>query len=297
MWNGSSGPANREDAMDDGPRPVVRDDGRPWHTLQLSRTGEIAEVSLARPESRNALIPEMMRELIEAAELLDQSQQVRTVVLSGEGPSFCAGIDLGVMNVLAEDETAQDAAPASYELAALGQRMMTALRTMRPITVAAVQGHAAGGGLLLMMACDLRIVADDAQFWLPDAAVGNPLPWGGLPHLVAEVGPVLARDLILTCRRFSGTEAVAMALANRAVPTTEVASAARDLARTLTEIPVAAADVTKRHVHAVVQTIGASTAFADAYVVAGSMRFDDSRRASAGAGIEPGDRPSSGTSA
>ena len=88
-----------------------------------------------------------------------------------------------------------------------------------------------------------------------------------------------------------------MALANWAVPTTEVAAEGRDLARTLTEIPVAAADVTKRHVHAVVQTIGASTAFADAYVVAGSMRFDDSRRASAGAGIEPGDRPSSGTSA
>ena len=262
---------------------------RAWRTLELTIEGDVAEVRLTRSDARNAITPAMMQELIDVARVLDSSRDVRAVVLSGDGPSFCAGIDLGVMASLG-DRQKVDEAPPSYELAALGQRMIAALRTMRPITVTAVHGHAVGGGLLLMMVGDLRVIADDCQCWLPEVDLGTQLPWGGLPQLVAEVGPVVARDLVLTCRRFSGSEAVQMGLASRAVAASEVYPKAMELARRVARTSIAAADMTKKHVNAIMDSVGATTAFADAYAIAGAMEFNGSKQASGTAAIDPRNR-------
>jgi enoyl-CoA hydratase/carnithine racemase len=288
VWHGSPGLTMGEPEHVE-PHAATSASERSWRTLTLTRDGGVAEVRLTRTDARNAIMPTMMQELIDVAGVLNASEDVRAVVLSGEGPSFCAGIDLGVMTSLGDDRDV-DPTPPSYQLAALGQRMISALRMMRPITVTAVHGHAVGGGLLLMMVGDLRIIADDCQCWLPEADFGTPLPWGGLPQLVAEVGPVVARELVLTCRRFSGTEAVRMGLANRAVAASDVQFEAMQFARRIARTPVAAADLTKRHVRAVMDSMGATTAFADAYAIEGVMQFSGSRQASGHAAVDPRDR-------
>ena len=117
------------------------------------------------------------------------------VLVAGEGRAFCAGFDL--------DEMRGAAATRDKATADLGRRMVEAVEAIPAITVALVQGHCVGGGLLLAAACDLRMAAADAQFSIPELEIGIPLAWGGVPRLGRVVGPFLpvlaeqARQLVL----------------------------------------------------------------------------------------------------
>ena len=138
---------------------------------------------------------------------------------------------------------------------------MDALERMRALTVAQVQGYAVGGGFLLMAACDLRVVAEDAVFFIPEVELGLPLAWGGVPRMVREIGPALTKELIITCRRFGPREVAPMV--NRIVPPERLEEETLDLARRLTSMPTVPAAITKDHVNAVSRAIAGATDFAD----------------------------------
>jgi enoyl-CoA hydratase/carnithine racemase len=158
--------------------------------------------------------------------------------------------------------------------------MADAVEGMRAITIAQVQGYAVGGGLVLMIACDLRVAAEDAVFSIPEVDLGIPLAWGGIPRLVREIGPAMTKELVMTCRRFTPAEAKALGVVNRVVPAKQLSSAVESLARDLLAKPPVPVTITKEHVNAVTRAMGAGlTAFADGDVLLGTALSPESLEA------------------
>jgi enoyl-CoA hydratase/carnithine racemase len=116
---------------------------------------------------------------------------------------------------------------------------------MRATTIAQVHGYAIGGALLLMMACDLRVVAEGTVFSIPEVDIGIPLAWGGIPRLVREIGPALTKELVMTCRRFTPEEAKGAGLVNRVVPEAALAEEVEKLAAELAGKPSVPVIITK----------------------------------------------------
>ncbi len=227
-----------------------------FETIRVERDGALGFLTLARPARLNAVNGAMLRELATAAAWFDGQSEVDAVVLRGEGRAFCAGADLAAVG---------DAAASNWrqrrETGQLGRRAMDALEGMRALTVAQVQGYAVGGGFLLMAACDLRVVAEDAVFFIPEVELGLPLAWGGVPRMVRELGPALTKELIVTCRRFGPSEVPVMI--NRIVPAERLEREALELARSVAAMPSVPAAITKDHVNAVARSIAGATDFAD----------------------------------
>lgn len=220
-----------------------------FETLTVEAKGALGRLTLARPERLNAIGATALQELAEAARWFDARPEVRVVIVSGEGRAFSVGADL-------KDRGAR---PESWierrDAGQYGLRMADAIEGMRAVTIARVQGYAIGGGLVLMLACDLRIAAADAVFQIPEVDLGMPLAWGGIPRLVREIGPARTKELVMTCRRFSPAEAKAAGLLNRVVPEDRLVSEAEALAEQILTMPAGPVVATKDHVNAVVNAM------------------------------------------
>lgn len=216
--------------------------------VTLRVDGPRATVSLSRPESLNAQTPATWAALREIGEAL--SSDIRVVVVRGEGRAFSAGLDKKAFTAAEVDGLPGIAALASMPAAeadaaiAAFQTGFSWLRDPARVTVAAVQGHAIGGGFQLALACDIRIVADDVQFCMAEPALGIVPDLGGTYPLVQAVGYARAVDICLTGRRVGAEEAVSSGLALRAVPAAELDAAADELASALVSAPPRAAAAT-----------------------------------------------------
>ncbi len=191
------------------------------------------DVVLDRPDRRNAQTPTMWRALADVGEAV-VTHRPTVVVLSGNGPSFSAGLDLGMLTgtVLGEPGLPQLAALPDQELdrtIAGFQRAFTWWREVDAVTIAAVQGHAVGAGFQLALACDVRVVADDVQFAMREVTLGLVPDLAGTGPLVDAVGSAVALELCATGRTVDATEAVARGLANRAVPVERLPAAVDEL--------------------------------------------------------------------
>lgn len=248
-----------------------------FETIVAKVEGPLGRLTLNRPERLNALGATVMRELTEAAGWFDRQPEVRVVIVSGAGRAFSAGADL--------KDSPLARAPASTwverrEAGQIGLRMADAIEQMRAVTIAQVHGYAVGGGVVLVAACDLRVVAEDAVFFIPEIDLGIPLAWGGIPRLVREIGPALTRELVMTCRRFSPEEARNAGFVNRVVPPERLSAEVEELAAELCAKPWVPVIITKEHVNSVTRAMGAgSTAFADGDGLLGAAADPDSRKA------------------
>jgi enoyl-CoA hydratase/carnithine racemase len=119
----------------------------------------------------------------------------------------------------------------------LFERANTLLEGLEQITIAAVNGHAVGGGWGLTLACDFRVAAAEAQFWIPEVDLGVPLGVASTTRFVRLVGPARAKEIILECRRYSAEEARAMGLVHRVVPTAELDKRVAELAAAMLAKP------------------------------------------------------------
>jgi len=181
----------------------------------------VALVTLDRPRQRNAFTGEMGRRLGELYREYDTDDDVRVVVLTGTPPAFCAGADLsagaGTFGAAPDDFTASPVAPPAF-------------RIRKPV-IAAVNGHAIGIGLTVAMQADIRIVADDAKYAIPQVRRGvipDAMSHWTVPHIA---GTAAAADILLTGRTFDGPEAVRLGIASRSLPAGEVLPAALEVAR------------------------------------------------------------------
>ena len=201
-------------------------------------TGEVAVLTLDRPEVRNAQTPTMWRALARLGEAI--GDDVRVVVVRGEGQTFSAGLDRAMLapgggdgeetvaGLLALDDEAMSATIDDY------QRGFTFLRDPRFVSVAAVQGHAVGAGFQLALACDLRVVTDDARFCMKESALGLVPDLTGTKPLVESVGYARALEICVTARMVGAEEAVAIGLATTAVPAAKLDATVADLVAALT---------------------------------------------------------------
>ena len=208
--------------------------------------GAVATVTLDRPQRRNAMTPAMWWGLARIGAELPPS--VRIVVVRGEGPSFSAGLDRRLLTpegVPGEDPLPSLAGPAFEEWIATVQEGFTWLRRPDFVTIAAVRGHAIGGGFQLALACDLRILADDAKLCMKEPALGLVPDLTGTKPLVEIVGLPRAIELCLTTRTVGAEEARELRLAEMVVPVDELDGAVADLVGALLATDAATARATK----------------------------------------------------
>lgn len=203
--------------------------------VDLTVTDGVAEVRLTRPEKRNALDPAMFAALVSAADAVAANRSVRAVVLSAEGPDFCAGLDRSSFRDLARGERPSASVtlpPTDGPARGTGQRAVHGWRELPVPVIAAVQGHALGGGLQLALGADIRLVAPDARLAVLEILWGLVPDMTGTQVLPGLVGRDVATELTLTGRVVGGTEAAALGLATRtaADPRTEALALAREIA-------------------------------------------------------------------
>lgn len=233
-----------------------------FETLDIEVNGSIARLTLNRPERLNAMNATMLRELAEAARWFDTKREVRVVIVRGAGRAFSAGADLKDASRSEADDWL-----ARREAAQAGSRMMDAVEAIKATTIASVHGHAVGGAVLLVAACDLRIAAHDARFSIPEVELGIPLAWGGIPRLVREIGPAMTKELVITCREFGAEEAKSIGFINRVVPNDELEQHTIALAEKIAAMPAGPVAITKEHVNAVSRAMAGHTAYADGDVL------------------------------
>ena len=201
--------------------------------VRVERDGPVATVVLDRPDRLNAQTPHTWRALREAGRTLPDD--VRVVVVRGEGRAFSAGLDKAAFapgGIPGEPDLPAIAGmpPAEGDATIRGfQEAFSWLRRPDLVSVAAVQGHAVGAGFQLALACDLRVLADDAVLTMAEARYGLVPDLGGTAPLVAAVGYSRALELCLTARQVGAAEARELGLATLVVPAAELAAAVADL--------------------------------------------------------------------
>lgn len=200
--------------------------------------GAVATITLAMPQRLNAQTPQTWTSLARVG--ADLPGTVRVVVIRAQGRAFSAGLDRSVMTspdgrpgLLADLATATS--DEADELIASYQRGFGWLARPDLVSIAAVQGHAIGAGLQLALACDLRILADDAQLTMAETSLGLVPDLGGTKRLVELVGYSRAAEICLTGRRIPAEEALRIGLASAVVPIDDLdAAVARTVAALLT---------------------------------------------------------------
>jgi enoyl-CoA hydratase/carnithine racemase len=201
----------------------------PLHMLDVQ--DGIAVVTLNRPEALNSINKALRMELLELWPALDMRQDVRVIVLTGAGDkAFCTGADLKERSTRSTEEMVHD---RHY----LTARSTSALSSISKPVIAAIKGYCMAGGYEMVLQCDISICSDNAIFSLPEVTHGF-FPGGGacqrLPRLV---GYQMARELILTGRRWDAKEAKELGLVNKVVPIDKVMEEAMAMARKIASYP------------------------------------------------------------
>ena len=211
--------------------------------------GGIATLTMNRPEARNALSRAMMEGLAEAMPRLAVDPAVRLVVLTGAGNAFCSGGD--VKGFAKNVGGAPAAVSFDTKVTDLRARMEAVrwLHEMPKPTLAVIPGAAAGAGLSLALACDLRIAADDAKFTTAFSKIGLSGDFGGSYFLNHLVGAAKARQMYFTAQVINGAEAQRIGMVDRAVPAAQLADAARAWAAELAALPTVALGYMKRNLN------------------------------------------------
>ena len=210
--------------------------------VEVDAQDGVAWLRLNRPEALNALNRLLTSALEEALERVAAMDEVRVLVVAGRGRAFCAGNDIKEMQTVAPDE----AEALARRHAAIVQRFSS----LPQVTIAAVDGYALGGGLMLAIAQDLRVASDRARFGLPEVTLGFP-PAYGIARLLDVVAGGHARDLLLTGRTIHATEALRIGLVNRVVAPPTLEASVTSLAAEIARSPRSGLSATKEIVAAI----------------------------------------------
>lgn len=198
-----------------------------YRFLLVSDDHLVRTITFHRPESRNAMNPEMQEELIAALAEAGQSPKCRIVILAGAGEDFCAGLDHAYLETLAASPAAEPAVDAERTA-----RLFRTLYELPKPTIAAVHGAAIAGGTALATICDFTLAVPETKFGYTEVRIGF-LPALVSVYLSLQVGDKRARALLLTGRLFTAQEAYDWGLVNEVVAHEDLGHRARLLAETL----------------------------------------------------------------
>jgi enoyl-CoA hydratase/carnithine racemase len=173
--------------------------------VELTFEGPLARLTMKRADKLNALDRAMVDALAEAARAIEASRDVRVAILSGEGKAFCAGGDIAAWGGLPALEMWRDWTRA-------GHRAFEALARLRVPLIAALTGHAFGGGLELAAVADIRVAESGIKLGLPESGLGMAPGWSGTQRLVRRFGPPVVRRMALAGAMFTAEEGLALGL-------------------------------------------------------------------------------------
>jgi len=202
-------------------------------------------ITMNRPERRNALNADMTLGLVAAARRAAEDHAVRAVLLKGAGGTFCVGGDVKSM--------AEGRAPLPFEARQVnlrrGMEVSRILHEMSKPVIAQLDGAAAGAGLSIALACDLRVASSSVKITTAFAKVGLSGDYGGTYFLTQMLGSAKARELYLLSPVLTAQEALALGLVTRVVPDAEIDAAARELAMSLAQGPTITLGYIKRNIN------------------------------------------------
>ena len=177
-------------------------------TLQIGIEKNVARIALNRPEVRNAMNVKMIHELTEAIDWLDTRDDIHVIELCGNGKSFCAGADLNYMKDIAKNSYLENLTDARN----LSKLFQTIYFCNTPV-IALVHGHVIGGGNGIIAACDVVLAENDTVFAFSEVKLGL-TPATISPFVIAKCGEAMARDTMLSGRKFTAQEALKFGLVN-----------------------------------------------------------------------------------
>lgn len=215
-----------------------------YRNIVVDRRGRVAVITLNRPQALNALNTELADELLQAARELDRDEQIGAIVLTGSDRAFAAGADIKEM---AEQGFAQ-----MYSSDFFWQ--WDELAKVRTPLVAAVAGHALGGGCELAMIADVLIAGENAKFGQPEIKLGVIPGMGGTQRLTRAIGKAKAMEMILTGRIMTAVQAESAGLVARVVPTEDLLEEAMSTATTIAAMSKPIAQLAKEAVNAAYET-------------------------------------------
>jgi 2-(1,2-epoxy-1,2-dihydrophenyl)acetyl-CoA isomerase len=221
-------------------------------TNQLIETidGGVATLKMNRPEARNAMSGEMMDAMQRALPRLAADASVRVVVLTGAGGAFCAGGDVKGFAAGASGGGGEFNMEQRVQGLRSGMELSRWLHEMPKPTLAVIPGPAAGAGLSLALACDLRIAVDTAKFTTAFSKIGLSGDYGGSYFLPYLVGAAKARELYFTADIVSAQEALAIGLVNKVFPAVSFEAEAHAFAQRLAGLPTVALGYMKKNLNA-----------------------------------------------
>jgi 2-(1,2-epoxy-1,2-dihydrophenyl)acetyl-CoA isomerase len=218
-----------------------------YENILFDQEDGIVTITLNRPDKLNAYTTEMGDEVTHAFRAVQRDADVRVIILTGAGKAFCAGADL-------EHLKAHEAGKNVSKGPRLGEedflrKLPLEMRDSKKPIIAAINGHAVGVGMTMVMPCDIRIVANEAKLGFIFGKLGI-LPGLGSSHLLPTlVGMAKAQELVLTAKKILGPEAAEIGLANKSVPSVEVLAEARAMAAEIAAIDPHVLEYAKRALH------------------------------------------------
>ncbi|MBW2423265.1 MAG: enoyl-CoA hydratase/isomerase family protein [Deltaproteobacteria bacterium] len=224
-----------------------------FHDLLYEKKGHVATITFHNPEKLNAMTGKMVASFSRAIEEVRHDDEVRVLVLTGTGRGFCTGADTEMLIALARGEPVPGAVEEEptrrQRLEPVGSFGVEVSQLEKP-TIAAVNGPAVGGGFAIAVACDLRIIAEDASFGMASTHRYALPPEGGITYTLPRiVGLTKACELLLTGDLIDGVEAERIGLATRAVPTDEVLPTAMELAEKIASNGPLGMEMTKQLIY------------------------------------------------
>jgi enoyl-CoA hydratase/carnithine racemase len=207
-------------------------------TVRIEKNGPVAVLTVSRPEKLNALDLDMLSALTAAADRAEADAEVRVAVLTGEGKGFSAGGDIRAWGGMRPEEF-------GHAWVRHGHRVFDRLATLRMPLVAAINGHALGGGLELAGIADIRIAEEHVLIGLPETGLGMVPGWSGTQRLVRRLGAQLVRRMALGGEVFTAEEACRLGIVDRVVPKGGSVEAAMEYAQRIAGRGPAALEIVK----------------------------------------------------
>lgn len=231
-----------------------------WTMLQVEKVGAVAIVRLHRPDARNALSPDLMRELISAADVLRDQSDIHAVVLTGTDSYFSAGADLAARR---DRDTPPPTMLERRKGARVGPDLCEAWERIDQVTIAAIEGYCIGGAAALAVCCDFRIMGHSAYMRLPEIPLGMNMSWQSLPRIAALVGPARAKRFTIFGDPLPAPEALEWGMIDEVTADGQTLAAAMAWAEKVTRLPPLAVRMSKEAINAASGALRQATSYMD----------------------------------
>jgi enoyl-CoA hydratase/carnithine racemase len=219
----------------------------PQSHVTLEHRGPVAIVTLNRPEKRNAVTTEMIKDLERISRSFADDENSRVVVFRAAGRDFSVGFDLALHRQVETSPTLL-MRRRSMEL---GARLMRALQEIHQPTICAVQGIATGGGACIASACDFRVAAEDVRIGYGEVKLGMNLMWNAVPICVHLIGPARAKRMIMSGNLFDASTLERWGFLDEVVPTSQLESTAVEMGNQFASLPPISVQMIKRSINAI----------------------------------------------